>query len=138
MRGILIDPYEKCVSEVQYNGDWESISSEHLSSEHRQVDTFTVIGIGPVSLFLDDTGWMFEQDTQQYWWLQGYPQLLAGKGLLLGCDHKTGETIALPKEIMVDRVFEAIKWQAKETAMAFEPPPPTVVPMPADFFDKRK
>lgn len=131
MRAILIDPFERSVTEVEYNGDWETIN-QHLTGDAGVVDTFTTITLmrptrehDGVTLFLDDIGWNRDQAGQQYFWLKGYPQLLAGRGLLLAC-NEAGESVGLDMHIDTDKVWEGIKWQDKETASAFTPPPPSV------------
>lgn len=87
MRAILIDPVNKTVSEVEHNGDYRDIY------RHIECDCFTVVGIDDVdSVFIDDEG-LLKDEPGPFFALKGYPQPLAGKGLILGCDED-GETIA--------------------------------------------
>jgi hypothetical protein len=86
MRGILIDPAAKLIHEVEYNGDYRQIS------KRIECDLFTVVGIDGVnSIFVDDEGLL--KDIEDFFTYGEYPQPLAGKGLILGCDE-AGESIA--------------------------------------------
>lgn len=86
MRAILIDPFNREISEVEFNGDFHEIY------KLIDCDTFTVATINhrQDGIFIDDDG-LFKPD-QAFFWHRGYPQPLAGKGLILGCD-KFGESV---------------------------------------------
>jgi len=87
VKAILIDPFEMTVSEVFYGGE--------LS------DIYALVGASPVTvvnfgndgdgIFIDDEG-LF-RGGQQYFKFEGYPQPLAGKGLILGVDDN-GDSVA--------------------------------------------
>lgn len=119
MQAILIDPHTQTVSSIEYDGNYENIS-KLLGCE-----LFTVMTVTPKddALFLDDEGWIIDQEDQQYFWWQGYPQLLAGRGLILGTNDE-GESIA--PSLTLDEAKSMVKWQSKVTALAHEPGPPTV------------
>lgn len=87
MRAILIDPAARTVTEVEHNGDYRDIY------RHIECDCFSVVGIDDVdSVFIDDEG-LLKDEPGPFFALAGYPQPLAGRGLILGCDEE-GETIA--------------------------------------------
>lgn len=86
MRAILIDPFKQSITDVEYSGDYHDIY-KLIGCE-----TFT---IAPIThrgdaIFVDDEG-LFKPD-QAFFKHDGYPQPLAGKGLILGCDED-GETV---------------------------------------------
>lgn len=91
MRAILIDPKNKSVSEVEYDGNYKSI--------YKLIDcgTFTVIQIDETeSIIIDDEGLFKSLDSQEpddFFLWEGYNQPLAGKGLILGVDRE-GESVA--------------------------------------------
>lgn len=86
MRAILIDPFTRSITEVEYSGDYHDIY------KLIDCDTFT---IAPIThrgdgIFVDDEG-LFKPD-QAFFKHDGYPQPLAGCGLIMGCDEE-GETV---------------------------------------------
>ena len=87
MKAILIDPFTRSVSEVEYSGNYKDIY------DLIDCDTFTLASIDPDGdgIFVDDEG-LFKPE-QAFFWHKGYPQPLAGKGLVLGCDEE-GESIS--------------------------------------------
>lgn len=91
MKGILIDPVTKTVTEVDYTGNYKNIYV------HLGVDCFTVVGISPTeTIFVDDEG-LYREDQKYFIW-KGYYQPLAGKGLILGID-KAGESVATELDV---------------------------------------
>lgn len=85
LRGFLIDPEAKTIKQVVHNGDYKQIY------EFTGCDCFTVVQIDDVNcVYVDDNSLL---DSPRYFFvLKGYPQPLAGKGLVLGVDRE-GETI---------------------------------------------
>lgn len=85
---ILIDPFTRTVSEVEYNGQYKHIY------DLIQCDTYDAARINQHgdAIFVDDEG-LFKEE-QAFFWHEDYPQPLAGRGLLLGCRATDGETIA--------------------------------------------
>jgi len=83
----LIDPVTRTVKEVTYNGDYNQIYTL------TDCDTFTCVMFNEHSdtIFVDDEG-LFKSD-QQFFHVQGYPQPLAGKGLILGTNDE-GESVS--------------------------------------------
>tara|TARA_Y100000004_G_scaffold194770_1_gene260166 strand:+ start:692 stop:1123 length:432 start_codon:yes stop_codon:yes gene_type:complete len=78
MRAILIDPFTQKIEVVDYSGDWKDISTL-LGCE-----LFTTVYIDDEdTLYIDDEGLYVEN--QRYFKWKGYPQPLAGRGLVLGC-----------------------------------------------------
>lgn len=83
---ILIDPFNKTITEVVWNGDFHHIyqlidcETYDCARINRQGD----------AIFVDDEG-LFKEE-QCFFKHDDYPQPLAGKGLILGCDAE-GESI---------------------------------------------
>ena len=84
----VIDPHTQTINEVQYRGEYQHIY------ELIDCDTYDAARINRFgdALFVDDDGLYKEQ--QAFFVHADYPQPLAGKALVLGCDMKDGETIA--------------------------------------------
>jgi len=81
MRGILIDPFTRLVSEVEISGKLLDIY------ELLGVNLITAVSLNEnQSLFLDDEGLMVPKENQEYWNWKGSNQPYAGKGLILGLD----------------------------------------------------
>lgn len=101
IKAILIDPFEMTVSEVDYGGEMADI--------YRLIDAdlFTVAGFGEDGdgVYVDDEG-LFKA-TQRFFKLDGYPQPLAGKGLILG-SNDGGESVA--PVTTLESVRASIRW----------------------------
>jgi len=77
MQAILIDPYTQTIEEVEYSGDWRDIKTL-LGCE-----LFTTVYTEMAdTIYVDDEG-LYVED-QMFFKLKGYPQPLAGRGLVLG------------------------------------------------------
>ena len=87
MRGILINPHEETITEVEYSGNYKEIYS--------LIDcrTFDCVRITPYEdMYIDDEGLLM--DNQRYFTLLGTGlNNFAGKALLLSHDDE-GETTA--------------------------------------------
>ena len=82
MQAILINPFDKTIEEVEYSGDWKDISSL------LECDIFTTAYFDDTtdSVFIDDEG-LYVED-QAFFTIGDYPQPLAGRGLILGCNDE--------------------------------------------------
>jgi hypothetical protein len=92
LRGILIDSVTESITEVTHNGDYREIYKFLSDPENGyNVDTFTVVYIDERNvIFVDDNGLL--TNPRHFFAWRGYPQPLAGRGLILGSDAE-GETI---------------------------------------------
>lgn len=84
----LVDPFACTITEVQYNGEHASIY-KHIDADCYDCARLNVEGD---ALFVDDEG-MFKERTA-FFLHEDYPQPLAGKALMLGCNMDDGETQA--------------------------------------------
>lgn len=83
IRGILIDPFTRTVTEVETEGGLASIY------ELLGVAYVTVIPISDgQAIYIDDEGLLVEKGHQEYWQWAGSNQPYAGKGLVLGGDEE--------------------------------------------------
>lgn len=89
MRGILIDPFTKTVTDIQTSGKLAEIY------EILGVEIVTAVSVGEdQTLFLDDEGLMVPKESQEYFQWKGSNQPYAGKGLILGVDEDGDNTDA--------------------------------------------
>lgn len=109
MRAYLIDPVARRISEVDYDGDYHSI---YRLCDY---DVFTVATFDPNTqdgVFVDDEG-LFKSP-QNFFYIVGYPQPLAGKELVLGCDDE-GESIE--PAITLDDLRKRVVYLTREEAL---------------------
>ena len=129
-KAFLIDPVAQAITEVEFNGDYREI--------YKLIDAslFTTVAITEDdAIFVDDEGLL--QDGQRFFMVEGYPQPLAGHGLVLGCDDE-GETVA--PRISLSELKRRISWARPDLRLAgFEPVSGTVdTPFgPAEAFGHR-
>jgi hypothetical protein len=80
MKAFLIDPKAQSITEVDYSGDYNDI--------YRliEADVFDVVRLYPSGdgAFIDDEGLL--KESEFFWAHRNYPQLIAGRGLVLGVD----------------------------------------------------
>lgn len=98
----LIDPHTQTISEVTYRGEYKHIY------ELIDCDCYDAARINRFgdALFVDDEG-LFK-DGQAFFVHADYPQPLAGKALVLGCDAEDGETI--PPTTTLDELRDKVMW----------------------------
>ena len=100
MKAILIDPKERTISEVDYDGDWRNIS------KLIDCDLFSCVYIPKDdSIYVDDEG--LYRENQSFFKWSTYDSPLAGKALILGTNDE-GESIACTHT--VEEVKQNVKW----------------------------
>lgn len=88
MKAILIDPFERTIDQIEYNDDIEEIYRLiRCESKIFTVVNFSSNGDG---VYVDDEGRFVSN--QAFFSIEGYPQPLAGRGLVLGCDSHGNST----------------------------------------------
>lgn len=103
MQAILIDPFTRTITEVDYNGDYTNIY------EHIKAECFDCVRINRKgdSIFVDDEGLINGDANQQFFGWLGYANPIAGRGLILGTDSE-GESIS--PSITMETVLKHVIW----------------------------
>ena len=101
MKAFRIDPLNKKITEVEYNGDYKQIYN-HIDASTFDVATLYDNGDGA---YIDDEGLFVEN--QHFWIHKNFPTPLAGIGLLLGLDEE-GDSTA-PKTT-IEELNSDVKW----------------------------
>lgn len=132
LRGILINPFEKTVKEVEVPGD------EHLSEWYKLLGCECICSVrldGNNVLWLDDNGLLGDQKNQRHFFLGKYPQMLAGKGLILAVNAR-GESVSTT--LNVGLVYSNVVWVKPELVPALMPPTePTIYELDENLKIKR-
>lgn len=91
MKAYLIDPLARTVTEMDFNEN-ELLAS---ISQHLDCDLVDSVRISRTdAIFVDDTGMVREgAEERGFFSVRGYPQILNGRGLVLGNDEG-GECVA--------------------------------------------
>ena len=131
MRAYLIDPINKEISVVDYNGDYQMINE--LINSQRGFDA--VYGFrNQDTLFVDDEGLLRKENHGfEFTYDNGHTQPLMGKALVLGTDAE-GESVAVKSTL--EEVASKVNWIGKvkiyHSQMGFE-----IVPIEADVEEAR-
>ena len=96
MQAYFINPFSQNVTTVDYNGDYKRISPM-IDASRGCFDVVRLYG-NQDAAFVDDEG--LYVDDQTFWIHRNYPQPLAGKALVLGCNEE-GDSVA-PKTSFED------------------------------------
>ena len=79
MRGILIDPFTRTITEVDTDASLDNVYTL------LDIDTVTIVSWDRQhALFLDDEGLLKSNEVQCYFLVKGADQPFAGRGLILG------------------------------------------------------
>jgi hypothetical protein len=101
MKAFLIDPQQKLVSTVDYDGDYKNIQ-KMIEAEY-----FTTVTVNSAqdALFVDDMGLYTKKSS---FMVANYASPLKGKALLLGVD---GEGDSVSPTLTYEEVVKMIKWE---------------------------
>jgi hypothetical protein len=106
MRGILIDPDTRTVTEIETKGDLDAMHGALTRPGCARNDDINAVRITPHDdLWVDGEG-LLKPDVPVFR-LQGYDHPLAGRGLILG-NNGAGESIST--QIAIERLCEVIIW----------------------------
>ena len=102
MKTILINPFERTITEVDYNGDFHQIYGLI------ECDTFDCVRINNQgdAIFVDDEGLISGKEQAFFGWY-GYPQPLAGRGMIIGSDI-AGESVST--KITLEEAVKNVVW----------------------------
>ena len=105
IRGIQIDAEKRTVKEVRVIGDYKAIYP------FINCDCFTVVGISDTEgIYVDDEGLL--KEPKHFFMYQGYPEPLAGNGLILGTNDE-GDSV--DTQLTVEFVRKQIKCADRNT-----------------------
>lgn len=107
MRGILINPFDRTVTEIETNGRLDDMR-RLIDCEYITVSMVTAAN----ALILDDEGLLVERERQAYFKWDGVDQPFAGRGLILGTDDE-GENADTDLPLTV--VKASVTWLDRET-----------------------
>lgn len=111
MKAYLIDPFTQSVTEVEYSGDYNEICT---LIDCNLFNTVRINEFGD-TVFVDDEG-LISGKYQEFFLVSGYPQPLAGKGLILGCNEE-GESVE--PSITLDQAKARIDWVPHDLLLKF-------------------
>jgi hypothetical protein len=101
MKAYLIDPQAQTIEQVEYSGDYNQIYTL-INAPLFTTATFNEAGD---TCFVDDEG-LFNGDNE-FFVISGYPQPLAGRALVLGCDDEGEST---EPSISLDQCRALVAW----------------------------
>ena len=101
MKAFRIDPINKKITEVKYDGNYNQIY-DYIDARTFDVATLYKNGDG---VYIDDEGLFVEN--QHFWIHKNFPTPLAGIGLLLGLDEEGDSTT--PKTT-IEELTGDVKW----------------------------
>ena len=101
MKAFRIDPINKKITEVKYDGNYKQIY-DYIDARTFDVATLYENGDG---VYIDDEGLFVEN--QHFWIHKNFPTPLAGIGLLLGLDEEGDSTT--PKTT-IEKLTGDVKW----------------------------
>jgi len=84
MRTVLIDPVERSFTEIDYDGNYKSIYT------HLGCNLFDVVYTDLGDVYVDDEGLL--KGSQQFFYIEGIPSPLAGRGLVFGPADEEGNS----------------------------------------------
>lgn len=107
MKAILIDVVNKEVREVEVvNNDGSNLDSIY---GHIGCELIDVVGIDQKNdVYVDDEGLLNLTPNSMFFELKGFPNPLAGNGLVMGIDRETGESV--DTTLTVDDVKKRIRF----------------------------
>ena len=89
-KAILIDVNNKTITEVTVTKDGDS----ELKSMYGHIgcEMVEVVNVGENDIYVDEEGLLNLLPTTNFFMWKGYPQPLAGNGLILGYNDETGDS----------------------------------------------
>ena len=91
-KGILIDVKNRTVTDVTVTKD---SSGSQLQSiyDHIGCNMVEVVNIGENDIYVDEEGLLNLLPSTNFFMYKGYPQPLAGNGLIMGYNDETGDSV---------------------------------------------
>jgi hypothetical protein len=136
MRAILVNPFDRTITEVDDDFNNYKVIQSYLANGKADGDKRCFMGSGPrlgvvagkpIHTYVDDEG-LFRPD-QSFFTLAGYPSPLAGYMLVLASTYDGNED-DLPKQATAEQLKNSINWISRGHASAI------VQPITISTFDK--
>lgn len=105
MKGILIDVYNENVRQVEVD-DREVLKSMYKHINCQLVDRVSINSHDDI--WVDDEGLLCLTEESKFFTYKGYNGVLSGNGLILGVNHRNGESV--DPCITVDEVRAKVKF----------------------------
>jgi len=110
MKALLIDPYIKTITEVEYSGDYKEIQ------EKIHANMFAHVRFGETEgVFINDEGLLTANTNTRFFLHKNWNYPVAGYGLVLG--DQFGESVST--QLTVDDLKEDIKWVSMLEALQY-------------------
>jgi len=101
MKAFLIDPFDRNITEIDFEGNYKKIQ------ELVECDVFTIARPShDLDVYVDDEGLINGKD-QSFFLIDGYPDLLAGKALVLGHTH---DGDSAPAPVTLRQLQDSVTW----------------------------
>jgi hypothetical protein len=114
-KAILIDVNNRTVTEVTVTKD-ENGSQLMSIYEHVKCEMVEVVNIGENDIYVDEEGLLNLLPSTNFFMWKGYPQPLAGNGLIMGYDDNTGDSVDVT--LTVEEVNSKVRFMThQEVAM---------------------
>ena len=104
MKALLINPFDMTITEVEYDGNYQSIY-KLISPEGSEVRAFDAVRISAEdTIWVDDEGLLKQNNFFEH---TDYPQPMAGLGLVLGTTEDGDST---SPTLTLDQLKDNISW----------------------------
>lgn len=106
-KGILIDVNNKTITEVTVE---KSSDGSQLDSMYKLLgcEMVEVVSLGENDIYVDEEGLLKVTPSSKFFMYEGYPQPLAGNGIILGFDDNTGDNT--DTTLTVEEVKQKVKF----------------------------
>jgi hypothetical protein len=116
MKGFLINPFDRTITEVEYNGTLEHMYELVGCTD---IEAVKITSTGD-TVWVDGEGLL--NDPTHFFYIGDYPQELAGKGLVLGSE--AGECVE-PKTVTLPLLLRSVAYMSMAPGQ-YQVPPVTV------------
>ena len=118
MKAILIDVENQTIKEVEVTKDSKGSNLQSMY-KHIQCDCFTTVVYNENNdIFVDDEGLLKLTPLSKFFLYKGYPQPIAGNGLIVGINNDNGEST--DTNLSVDEVAQKIVFMNLRQVQLYE------------------
>ena len=109
MRGILIDPVKREVTVIDVAKGLDGLYAAVFGEGKRGYVELVRID-GSIDLWVDEEGLLKPWEEQAFFRFRGTDRPFAGRGVLLGGDDGTGESMPAPQRLTAELVASRVEW----------------------------